>query len=79
MQDLMPAALPAAAAACCSALQWSPNDPEGQTARKESIAAKLPAGRVGEIDEVARVVVGFISAPFATGEVFHVNGGAFLV
>jgi NAD(P)-dependent dehydrogenase (short-subunit alcohol dehydrogenase family) len=68
-------------AACpvdCSS-QWSPNDPEGQKARKESIAAKLPAGKVGEIDEVARVAIGFITSPFATGEVFHVNGGAFLV
>lgn len=63
---------------CCT-LQWSPADPEAQKARKESIAAKLPAGKVGEIDEVARVTIGFISSPFATGEVFHVNGGAFLV
>jgi NAD(P)-dependent dehydrogenase (short-subunit alcohol dehydrogenase family) len=74
-----PHLLPAPPTTAHNNSQWTPNDPEGQKARKESIAAKLPAGKVGEIDEVARVVIGYITSPFATGEVFHVNGGAFLV
>ena len=49
-------------------------------AAMEKVIAKIPAGRVGEPDEVARVVE-FLADPdsgYITGQVYAVNGGLYM-
>jgi NAD(P)-dependent dehydrogenase (short-subunit alcohol dehydrogenase family) len=46
----------------------------------EKVMAKIPAGRLGEPDEVARVVA-FLADPdsgYITGQVYAVNGGLYM-
>jgi NAD(P)-dependent dehydrogenase (short-subunit alcohol dehydrogenase family) len=46
----------------------------------DKVVAKIPAGRLGEADEVARVVE-FLADPdsaFITGQVYSVNGGQYM-
>lgn len=46
----------------------------------EKVIAKIPVGRLGEADEIARVVE-FISDPdsaFITGQIYSVNGGQYM-
>lgn len=43
----------------------------------QAVVGQIPAGRVGQPDDVARVV-GFLASPassYITGQVIHVNGG----
>jgi acetoacetyl-CoA reductase len=46
----------------------------------DKIVAQIPVGRLGETDEIARVVVFLASdeASFITGETINVNGGQFM-
>jgi len=49
-------------------------------AAMEKVIAKIPAGRLGEPDEVARVVE-FLADPdssYITGQVYAVNGGLYM-
>ncbi len=48
---------------------------------RESIIAQIPAGRLGEPDEIARIVVFLASddAGFITGSTISANGGQFVV
>jgi acetoacetyl-CoA reductase len=46
----------------------------------EKVIAKIPAGRLGEPDEIARVVE-FLADPdsgFITGQIYYVNGGQYM-
>jgi acetoacetyl-CoA reductase len=46
----------------------------------EKVIAKIPAGRLGEPDEIARVVE-FLADPdsgFITGQIYSVNGGQYM-
>jgi NAD(P)-dependent dehydrogenase (short-subunit alcohol dehydrogenase family) len=46
----------------------------------EKVLARIPAGRLGEPDEVARVVE-FLADPdssFITGQIYSVNGGQYM-
>ena len=46
----------------------------------DKVVAKIPVGRLGEPDEVARVVE-FLADPdsgFITGQVYSVNGGQYM-
>jgi NAD(P)-dependent dehydrogenase (short-subunit alcohol dehydrogenase family) len=46
----------------------------------EKVLAKIPVGRPGEPDEVARVVE-FLADPdsgFITGQIYSVNGGQYM-
>ncbi len=46
----------------------------------EKVIAKIPVGRLGEPDEVARVVE-FLADPdsgFVTGQIYSINGGKYL-
>ncbi len=53
--------------------------PEGQSREElERLAARAPLGRWGEPGDVARAVVFLIKNDFLTGQVLHVDGGAFL-
>jgi 3-oxoacyl-[acyl-carrier protein] reductase len=47
---------------------------------REEIVAKIPAGRFGNVDEVAGAVLFLIgeNASFITGAVLNVNGGQYL-
>lgn len=49
-------------------------------AQREALLGNIPAGRLGEADDIAAAVV-FLAAPAAgyiTGETLHVNGGMFM-
>ncbi len=48
--------------------------------QRDALAAQIPLGRLGSVDEVAAAVV-FLASPAAayiTGETIHVNGGMFM-
>ena len=53
--------------------------PEMTDAYWQSIGAKLPIGRLGDQDDVARAVVYLASEPFITGALLTVNGGENLI
>jgi NAD(P)-dependent dehydrogenase (short-subunit alcohol dehydrogenase family) len=42
-------------------------------------AAAIPAGRVGEVDDIAQAYLFCLTQPFATGSILTVDGGAVLV
>ncbi len=44
----------------------------------EREVAKLPVGRLGELDDVAAMFDAILAARFTTGACFHVNGGQFM-
>lgn len=46
----------------------------------QAVVAKIPLGRIGEPEDVAKAVVFLASdaASFITGQVIHVNGGAYM-
>ena len=41
-------------------------------------AAGIPAGRVGEVDDIAQAYLYCLTQPFATGSILTVDGGAVL-
>lgn len=43
------------------------------------VTARAPLRRVGQPDDVAFAVLGLVNAPYITGEVIHVDGGANLI
>lgn len=47
--------------------------------RLAAMAARLPAGRVGTPDDIARAIVALLDNGFVTGTVLHVDGGHRLV
>jgi len=48
--------------------------------QKEAIAAKIPMGRLGTVDDVAQAVSFLLSdmSPYITGQVLQVNGGLYM-
>jgi pteridine reductase len=70
------------------ALEWAPDvrvnaiapgavlfSDELPTARRERVLSRIPAGRIGTPEEVARAVVFLASEPFITGQILAVDGG----
>jgi len=49
--------------------------------QKETIMANIPAGRLGEGDDIAAAVVYLASkeASYVTGQTLHVNGGMAMI
>jgi NAD(P)-dependent dehydrogenase (short-subunit alcohol dehydrogenase family) len=58
---------------------WSGMSAEDQQAMYDQQAAILPAGRVGEVDDIARAFVYSMSQQFMTGTSIPVDGGVLLV
>jgi NAD(P)-dependent dehydrogenase (short-subunit alcohol dehydrogenase family) len=58
---------------------WDTIAGEGKTARLDAMASRLPAGRVGQPDDIAQAILALVRNPFITGTVFHVDGGQRLV
>ncbi|KVX46557.1 SDR family oxidoreductase [Burkholderia cepacia] len=54
---------------------WSKIDAEARDRMYESAAARLPAGRVGQPEDVANAVLYLASTPYATGSTVLVDGG----
>jgi 3-oxoacyl-[acyl-carrier protein] reductase len=48
--------------------------------QKEALLAQIPMRRLGEPDEIAKVVSFLVSeqASYVTGETLHVNGGMYM-
>ena len=52
-----------------------------QTGREQlyrDTAASIPAGRVGEVDDIAHAYLYCLTQPFATGSILTVDGGTVL-
>jgi NAD(P)-dependent dehydrogenase (short-subunit alcohol dehydrogenase family) len=58
---------------------WSGMSADDQQAMYDQQAATLPAGRVGEVDDIARAFVYSMTQKFMTGTSIPVDGGALLV
>lgn len=54
---------------------WSKIDAEARDRMYEGAAARLPAGRVGQPEDVANAVLYLASTPYATGSAVLVDGG----
>lgn len=54
---------------------WSKIDAEARDRMYEGAAARLPAGRVGQPEDVANAVLYLASTPYATGSMVLVDGG----
>lgn len=50
-------------------------DTEMIASQRDEIAARLPLGRLGTVEEIASAVVMVASNPYMTGQTVHVNGG----
>jgi len=50
-------------------------DTEMIASQRDEIAAKVPLGRLGTVEEVAAAVIMVASNPYMTGQTVHVNGG----
>ena len=49
-------------------------------AQREALAAQIPLGRLGTIEDIAHAVA-FLASPraaYVTGETLHVNGGMYM-
>ncbi|KML21641.1 MULTISPECIES: SDR family oxidoreductase [Burkholderia] len=57
---------------------WSKIDAEARDRMYEGAAARLPAGRVGQPEDVANAVLYLASTPYATGSTVLVDGGGAL-
>lgn len=58
---------------------WSAMGEEEREQMYAGIGAAIPAGRVGEVEDIARAYVFLMTEPFATGTVLTVDGGNVLV
>lgn len=54
---------------------WSKLDAQARDRMYEGAAARLPAGRVGQPEDVANAVLYLASTPYATGSTVLVDGG----
>jgi len=54
---------------------WSGLSEEARTSRFEAIAARLPAQRMGQPEDVANAIVYLVTTPYATGSTVLVDGG----
>ena len=58
---------------------WASMTPESRDQLYRDTAAAIPAGRVGEVDDIAQAYLFCLTQPFATGSILTVDGGAVLV
>jgi NAD(P)-dependent dehydrogenase (short-subunit alcohol dehydrogenase family) len=58
---------------------WSGMSEEDRERMYAEVGAAIPAGRVGEVDDIARAYMFLLTEPFATGTVLTVDGGNVLV
>ena len=52
--------------------------PEARETLFKEVSASIPAGRVGNPEEIAKTVLYLMSNGFATGSTLYVDGGATL-
>jgi NAD(P)-dependent dehydrogenase (short-subunit alcohol dehydrogenase family) len=58
---------------------WASMTRESRDQLYRDTAAAIPAGRVGEVDDIAQAYLFCLTQPFATGSILTVDGGAVLV
>lgn len=54
---------------------WSGMSDEARAAKFEAVAARLPAQRMGQPEDVANAIVYLVTTPYATGSTVLVDGG----
>lgn len=54
---------------------WSGISDEARAAKFEAVAARLPARRMGQPEDVANAIVYLVTTPYATGSTVLVDGG----
>jgi NAD(P)-dependent dehydrogenase (short-subunit alcohol dehydrogenase family) len=54
---------------------WSGMSDEVRAAKFEAVAARLPAQRIGQPEDLANAIVYLVTTPFATGSTVLVDGG----
>ncbi|HEY2080776.1 MAG TPA: SDR family oxidoreductase [Streptosporangiaceae bacterium] len=57
---------------------WASMTPAGREQLYRDTAAAIPAGRVGEVEDIAQAYLFCLTQPFATGSIVTVDGGAVL-
>ncbi|HMG63039.1 MAG TPA: SDR family oxidoreductase, partial [Streptosporangiaceae bacterium] len=57
---------------------WASMTEESRDRLYRDTAASIPAGRVGEVDDIAQAYLFCLTQPFATGSILTVDGGAVL-
>jgi NAD(P)-dependent dehydrogenase (short-subunit alcohol dehydrogenase family) len=57
---------------------WASMTPASRDRLYRDTAAAIPAGRIGEVDDIARAYLFCLTQPFATGSILTVDGGAVL-
>jgi NAD(P)-dependent dehydrogenase (short-subunit alcohol dehydrogenase family) len=57
---------------------WRDMDATDRERMYAAVGATLPAGRVGEVEDVARAYLYCVTQPWTTGTVLAVDGGAVL-
>src|SRR5690606_18945556 len=58
---------------------WDRLGPEGRRQKFETMAARLPVGRVAQADDIAQAILLAATNPFMTGSTVLVDGGDALV
>ncbi len=57
---------------------WASMTPASRDQLYRDTAASIPAGRVGEVDDIARAYLYCLTQPFSTGAILTVDGGTVL-
>ena len=57
---------------------WDSMTADSRDQMYRDTAAGIPAGRIGEVDDIAQAYLYFLTQPFATGSILTIDGGAVL-
>jgi NAD(P)-dependent dehydrogenase (short-subunit alcohol dehydrogenase family) len=77
--ELAPVRVNAVAPGVARSPLWQRMSDADRESMYASIGASLPAGRVGEVEDVARAYLYCMTQPWATGTVLTTDGGTVLV
>jgi NAD(P)-dependent dehydrogenase (short-subunit alcohol dehydrogenase family) len=76
--ELAPVRVNAVAPGVVRSPLWASMTPASRDQLYRDTAASIPAGRVGEVDDIARAYLYCLTQPFSTGAILTVDGGTVL-
>jgi NAD(P)-dependent dehydrogenase (short-subunit alcohol dehydrogenase family) len=76
--ELAPVRVNAVAPGVVRSPLWASMTPASRDQLYRDTAASIPAGRVGEVDDIARAYLYCLTQPFSTGTILTVDGGTVL-